>query len=81
MSVSESLAKGLFDELAGIAAGRAGEAFGRDAGFALGGDDDLDGLSCGSSYLDREFDRAVGELLFGDEMALLRASIRHFSTA
>ena len=29
-----ALAQGLFDELAGFLAGRAGEAFGRDGGFA-----------------------------------------------
>ena len=41
-----------------------------DGGFALGGDDNLDCLHVATSYLNGEFDRAVSELLFRDEVAL-----------
>jgi hypothetical protein len=75
------LAEGLFDELAGIAAGRAGEALGRDGGFALGSDDNLDCLHATPPICTVNLIEPSASWLSVTMCPFFLASIRHFSTA
>ena len=59
------LAEGLLDKLTGIPARRACKTPGLDSGFALWADNNLNGLSCGtSSDLDNQFNGAIGQCPF-----------------